>query len=202
MPRATPLKQLALGIAGAAIVALGVVSVWVERESDYTLGRLGGAGEARALVLYHPSRDAHFSDELSLAVARGFLKAGLAVDRATTTSATPDRPTGYAVVAVIGNTYYWTPDLPTQRYLRRARFDGLPVLGIMGGAGATGRSERMLDEALRRAGGSIVATRSYWLLRPNDEARIDEPNRARALQNAEALALEVGQRVVEDRSWR
>ncbi len=41
----------------------------------------------------------------------------------------------------------------------------------MGGAGSTGRSERMLNEALQRAGGRHAETRSFWLARPNDEAR-------------------------------
>jgi len=179
-------------LAGGALLLLGVagVSVAVEREAQYVREELGGPGPARALVLYHPSRDATFSDDLSLAVARGFQEAGLGVVRATVTRDTPAHPEGYAVIAVVANTYWWTPDLPTLRYLRRARFDGTPVVGLIGGAGATGRSERMLGEALRATGGTVVGTRSFWLLRPNDETRMDEPNRGVALELARRFASE------------
>jgi hypothetical protein len=36
------------------------------------------------------------------------------------TGETPVRPQGYAVVAVVNNTFWAAPDWATQRYLRRA----------------------------------------------------------------------------------
>jgi hypothetical protein len=192
------LKRIALGFVATALVGLGVVSVVVERESGYVLEPMGGVGEAKGLVLYHPSRDAHFSDDLSLAAATGLWKAGLTVERATMTGATPAEPADYAIIVVVSNTYYWSPDLPTLRYLRRARFDGIPVLGIIGGAGATARSERLLHEALLGTGGRVLSTRSFWLLRPNDEARMAEPNRAVAVEGAEIFALAIGRTVSRD----
>jgi hypothetical protein len=141
-----------LGLAGFAISGALAVTVWVQRESGYRVDHLSDGGGMRALVLYHPSRDAAFSDDLSLAVAEGLAAAGLAVDRATLTSLTPERPGGYAIVAVVSNTYYWAPDRPTLRYLRRARLEGTPVLGIIGGAGSTARSERLLEAALEGTG--------------------------------------------------
>ncbi len=167
------------------LLVLGVV---VEREGPYVFETLGpGAGPGRALVLYHPSRDAHFSDDLSLALAQGLMQAGLAVDRATLTANTPAHPAGYAIVGVVSNTYYWTPDLPTLRYLRRAQFDSALVVGLIGGAGATGRSQQMLDLALRTSGATVLTTKAFWLWRPNDETRMDEPNRAVALDLARRL---------------
>lgn len=106
---------LALGIFAAG------VSVWVEQEADYRTENLGGNGIHRALVLFHPSREAAFSDDLSLAFAEGLKSAGFVVERATVTSRTPEHQEGYALVGVVSNTYWWTPDLPTHRYLARAR---------------------------------------------------------------------------------
>src|SRR5689334_5239258 len=86
-----------------AVIALGaaIVTIVVEREAKYVLEPLGGTGPARALVLYHPSRDAHFSEEISLAFAKGLEAAGFAVDRATLTKQTPARPDQYAVIAIV-----------------------------------------------------------------------------------------------------
>ena len=181
-------------VTGVLLLALvGVVSIAVELEADDVQQALGPPGRAKALVLFHPSRDARFSDDLSLAFAQGLQAGGMGVDRATLTQHAPASAQGYALVAVVSNTYYWTPDLPTLRYLGRARLDGVPAVGLIGGAGATGRSQRLLDEALRGSGAKVLQTRSFWLLRPNDETRMNEPNRAVALDIARRWGTETAQ---------
>ena len=125
------------------------------------------------------------------------MKAGFQVDRATLTSATLARPEGYALVAVVTNTYYWTPDLPTLRYLRRAHLQGIAVVGLVAGAGSTGHSQRVLERALLRAGATVLQTRSFWLWRPNDESRPNEPNRQVALDLARQLGTHSGEDVRE-----
>lgn len=184
------MKKLAFGVLIMLAVGLVAISVLVQLEAEYVLEELGGGSSGVGLVLFHPSRDAHFSDELSLALSEGFKDAGLTVERATLTSATPGSPEGYAIIGVVSNTYYWAPDLPTRRYLDRARLAGVPSIGVIGGAGSTGRSERLLDEALHDAGATVLGTRSVWLWRPNDEDRMDEPNRAVALEVARQFGQE------------
>lgn len=194
------MKRIILGLAGFLALAWVVIPVIVEREGTPRLEQLGGGtGKGRALVLYHPSRDAHFSDELSLAFAEGLMAAGFAVDRVTLTSATPARPEGYAIVGVVSNTYYWMPDLPTMHYLKRSRMEGLPVVGLIGGAGSTGRSHRVLEAALRRTGATVLRVQSFWLWRPNDETRLTEPNRQVALDRARQLGSVSGARVLAAR---
>lgn len=178
-------------LAGASLLLCGlaVVTIVVEREADYTLQALGGEGEPKALILYHPSRDAHFTDELAIAVAQGLKAAGYSVDLATMTGMTPDQPKGYRLLVVVSNTYFWTPDLPTLRYLKRARLDHLPTLGVIAGAGATGRSQQVLERALSDSGAAVIGMRAFWTARPNDEHRLTEPNRAVALQLARQLGV-------------
>jgi hypothetical protein len=123
------MKRIALVLTVLVVGSWAAVSVAVEMEGAYVLEDLGGAGPVKALVLYHPSRDARFSDDLSFALAQGLKDAGFKVERATLTRSTPPRPTGYTFIGVVSNTYYWTPDLPTLHYLQRARLDGISVLG-------------------------------------------------------------------------
>jgi hypothetical protein len=54
----------------------------------------------------------------------------------------------------------------------------------------------MLEEALRKTGANVIQTRSFWLFRPNDEARMNEPNRHVALQIAKQFGVESGQMVL------
>ena len=63
------------------------------------------------------------------------------------------------------------------------------ILGVVGGAGSTGRSERLLGEALNAAARGEVHTRSFWLWRPNDKQRMDVPNRGVALDLARRFAM-------------
>jgi hypothetical protein len=174
------------------LLALVAITITVEREADYRLETLGNSGVKSALVLYHPSRDAHFSDELSLAVAEGLVTTGLSVDRATMTNKTPSEFKHYALIVVVSNTYYWTPDLPTLNYLDRAQLTDIPVIGVIGGAGATARSERLLGEALADSGARVLHTQSYWIFRPNDESRMSESNRAVAKELARQLGRKYG----------
>jgi hypothetical protein len=187
-------KAILLALAGTVLAGLAIVTVAVEQEADYTLQLLGGKGEPKALILYHPSRDAHFTDDLSLAVADGLNAAGYSVDRATLNGATPDQPKGYRLLVVVSNTYFWTPDLPTLTYLKRARLDHLPTLGVIAGAGATVRSQQMLERALSGSGATLVGVRAFWTARPNDQHRTNEPNREVALQLARQLGLAAGTR--------
>ncbi len=189
------MKPVLLVIGFLLLATAAIVTAVVESEGDYKYEVLGGAGPARALILYHPSRDAHFSDELSLALARGLVSAGLAVERATLTGATPDALSNYKLVAVVSNTYWWTPDRPTLRYLARTRLDGIAALGIIGGAGSTGRSQRLLDEALRKSGARVISTRSFWIFRPNEETDSGEPNRQVAMRLAEKLGRDTAQQL-------
>ena len=178
------LTVVVLLLAGAA-----VGTVFIEREAAYTLESAGGTGESKALILYHPSRDAHFSDDLSLAIAEGLKAAGYSVDRATLTGVTPDQPNGYRLLVVVSNTFFWTPDLPTLRYLKRARLNQIPTVGVIAGAGSTDRSQRMLEQSLADGGARVIAMRAFWTAKPNDAKRMTEPNRNVALQLARELGF-------------
>lgn len=189
-------KTITIAIGATLLLGVIVPTVAVELESKYKHETLSSGAGNRALILFHPSRDAHFSDDLSMSLADGLKAAGFSVDRETVTSDTPPTFEGYALIAVVSNTYWWTPDLPTLRYLDRARFNGTVVIGIIGGAGGTARSQRLLDEALRKTGANVIRARSFWLWRPNDETRANEPNRQVAMQLARQFAVDTAQIVL------
>jgi hypothetical protein len=186
------LLWILLGLLVLGLLVLAGVTIWVQREAPHKRETLFEGKAQKALILYHPSRDAHFSDDLSMAVARGFHDSGLSVDRETITKATAAAPGDYAVIAVITNTFYGSPDRPTLRYLKRARFGKAPTIGLALGAGATDRAQVILNEKLQRAGTNILDVRSFWISRPNDENRLQEPNRTVAEEMARSWAKRVG----------
>lgn len=182
-------------LAAVLIAGLAVVTLLVEREARPALESAGGFGPDRALVLYHPSRDARFSEQLAAAVAEGFAAEGFKVEIARTTKEAPDA-VAYSHVAVIANTYWWTPDLPTLRYLKRSDFGGRAVLGLIAGAGSTGRAQRVLERQLDAAHATVWDVQPFWTWRPNDESRRGVPNRQVAADKARALAAEFARAVL------
>lgn len=174
------------------LVAIGSVTVWVQREAPFQQDKLVTKGRGRALILYHPSRDAHFSDDVSLALARGFEEAGYRVDRWTMTAQTPRRPEDFAVMAIVSNTYFWAPDWPTQRYLARADLSGMNVIAVIGGAGNTQRAQGALARDIVRSGAKLISIRALWTSRPNQPGIRKEVNHQAAMALAHWMALDAG----------
>lgn len=190
------MRTIALTVGLILLAGAGIFTTLVEMEGDYTLETLGGQGKLKALVLFHPSRDVHFSDELSLALSKGLIAAGMTVHRATLTQDTPESPKGYALIAVVSNAYWWSPDLPTLHYLARARLEGIHAIGLIGGVGASARSQQLLEASLRQTGAKMIGTRSFSLIQSNDETRPSEDNREVALQMATQIGAGAGQVVL------
>jgi hypothetical protein len=65
-------------------------------------------------------------------------------------------------------------------------------------AGATGRSERKLHEALQATGAAVLTTRSFWIARPNDERQTGRSNREVARRMARELGLDAGRALPRD----
>jgi hypothetical protein len=177
------------------LIALGV-SWYVQREAPFE-ARIPSQDETpRALILYHPSRDARFSDDLSEAVARGFETTGLHVDIMTTTSQSPDQPRDYVLIAVVANCFFGRPDRPTLRYLAHADLTGMQTIGIISGSGATDSAQAILHQALAKAGASVIEVRPFWIKRPNDPARSDQNNRKVAGMMARAFAAKAARDIL------
>ena len=193
------LKWIVLGLVVIALVSIVTVTIYVEREAPFHKEELARGTSGKVLILYHPSRDAQFSDELTVALARGFEDAKLSVERRTMTGSTPATAEEFDAIAVVSNTFYGQPDWPTTRYLKRARFEGIPTIGIMAGSGSTERAQVELTDGLRSAGADLRGVHSLWIARPNDPARQGEDNRRVAGSMARKFAFELGQQVAAQR---
>ncbi len=94
------------------------------------------------------------------------------------------------------NTYNWAPDWAVSRYIRQQpSLGGKNVVAITLGSGSTKRAERQLKQLLEEKEGNVLRSVSLYLMRPNDESRLDESNVEVAVQLAQQLGEEVaGQR--------
>jgi hypothetical protein len=187
------MTRLKVGFVSLAVLLAGLaitVSIYVQIPVAAKTTRINADGGSRALVLYHPDKLGAFTDDLSSAIADELAKHGFDVMLHTMTPAQPPDPRSFALVAVVSNTYYWAPDRPTRKLLEELRFDGVMTIGLIGGAGSTDRAQRLFVESLRSAGAELYDVRAFWILRPNDETRLQEPNRGVAIDMARRFAAQ------------
>lgn len=189
-------------VAAILLVLLFAVGItfWVQAEAPFERETLVRTGRAKVLILYHPSRDANFADDLTESLSRGFAEDGLAVERWTITSKTPRRPEGFALIAIVSNTFFGAPDWPTQRYLDSAQLGGQDVIALIGGSGNTDRAEATLGKAISRTGARLILIRSLWTSRLNRGELNRGNHRQGAMQIARRTARDTGRAILDTHS--
>lgn len=185
--------KIAFGILGPLLLGWGGLTFWVEC-ARFAPARVLQAPKAagRALVLYNPDPLYDLDRQVGEAFATALNTRGWEVKLSSHGSTGEGPDPGVDLCVLIANTYNWAPDRPTVRYIRQSAWlAGKPVVAITLGSGSTARSKRLLEEALQTRGAQLLASETYWLLRPNDESRMDEPNVQVALERAQGLARKV-----------
>lgn len=131
-----------------------------------------------------------------MALAHGFEADGFAVERWTMSRHTPARPRGFAIIAVVSNTFFWAPDWPTQDYLDRADLGGQNTIAIMAGGGNTRRAQLVLMREIQDSGATLLTIRELWTSHPNIPDTKPGSNREQAMQIARQIAQDAGRQVL------
>ncbi len=175
---------------GSLLVLWGGLTIWAEQQRPPMAWNFpsDGAGP-RALILFNPDPLYDLDRQVGTAFAEGLQARGWEV-RLATLGAGPGRSeTDYELYVFCANTYNWAPDWPSVRFIGQAEWlEGRPVVAITLGSGSTYRSKRLLEEALAERGARILVSKTYWLMRPNDESRMQDSNIEVACEMARALA--------------
>jgi flavorubredoxin len=131
----------------------------------------------RALILYNPDPIYNLDAQLARAFSEGLEKSGWASTVTSYETVSDSVAPRYDLYVIIANTYNWAPDWPTRHFIERTRWlQGSSVVALTLGSGATERSMKLLEEVLNSQGVKLVDSRTFWLLRPNDESRMEESN--------------------------
>ena len=165
-----------------------VLTLWVQQDRSAVSWTATPEGyESRALILYNPDPIYDLDAQLARAFSEGLERAGWASTVAACTSFQDSIPPRQDLFVIIANTYNWAPDWTIRHFIENASWmEGESVVAITLGSGATERSQRLLEEVLQERRVELIDSRTFWLLRPNDESRLEEPN----VQVARELVLE------------
>jgi hypothetical protein len=187
------------------IVMLVILALWglltliVERTGDARIEARGAASaEYHAWIVYDPDPIYNLDERVSIAVAEGLAAAGWSVSVRTVAAAREADTAAVDLYVLCANTYNWSPDWAIGRYVRQHReLSGVPVAAITLGSGSTARAQRRFDQLIEKRGAYLLDSRTWWLLRPNDEDRMEEPNARVAADQAEAWGTTLAQRYRE-----
>jgi hypothetical protein len=176
-------------------IGLVLIMIWLQfsinRETVSTLEVINPQGKVgTALIVYHPGLS-DLQDQLTSAFTKGLSENGWRVERTTTSTSAPTTLTNYDLLVLGVHTYWWSPDGPTLRYLKRVGdLQEKPTLALLSALGATGRSERITRARIEAAKGKVVAVHPFWVMRPNKDSD-QRPNREVALDMAYQVGLKI-----------
>ena len=179
------MKRLLLISIGVILIAWLALTLLAERTGPAQSSSFGSAdASSQALFTYNPDLFYNLDEQLCASMAEQLATMGWKAE-VKTIAAAPTDVGAYDLVVFVANTYNWAPDWPTSRLIGTMDLSGKSTAAIMLGSGSTARAQRLLEEKLEDSGAEVLAVRSLWLMRPNDEERIEEGNVSIALDIAE-----------------
>lgn len=187
-------------IAMIALIWLGL-TLWVEMDGPARAWEVGEGGWTKsALIVFDPDPIYDLDRQLCQAFAEGLAEQGIQSTIATVAAAEEMEQAPPDLFVLCANTYNWRPDRSIVHYVESTTsLKGASVVAITLGSGSTEASQHAFEECIRAEGAVIIASRSSWLMRPNDDSRMAEGNVTVAVDMARRWAAELD---VPERSGR
>lgn len=148
-------------------------------------------GVPQAFVSYNPGIS-DIQERVVSTFVDGLVHAGWQVHLTTTSMRTPTDLTEYDLLVISTNTYWWSPDVPTKRYLNRLKLNGLPTVILVTASGQAARALERTEFFVKQAGGTVIKKKKFFVWRPNDENQMSKPNK----EVAEEIAYNLAQNLV------
>lgn len=179
-------------------VAWGLLTLWVEANGPAKSHILANAtSEKKALIVYDPDPIYNLDEQVCEAFGKALADKALSVKIATVASFTgmaPNNPalSNYDLYVFCANTYNWQPDWAVRDFIESAPIKQRPVVAITLGSGTTTAAQRSLEKVIANKQGQLIGSRSFWLVRPNDENRLEGSNVAICLDQVTTWASAIG----------
>ncbi len=185
---------IVFAVLAVIVVAVAYLDYGRNKEVASEVEVLNPAGTTgTALVVYHPGKS-DFQRRVFSGFMEGLVSNGWRVGSTTPSAQTPTDLSGFDLLVLGGPTYWFTPNRPVKRYLKRlGDLEGQPTVTIITALGVGERSASILQKQVREANGDLVKALLLYKMRPNDDDNFvdGEQNQALAVEMAMQAALEV-----------
>jgi hypothetical protein len=173
-------RYIKIAFSAATIIGVGWGALTLVAEirgpkKSWDLG--DSSAKESVLIVYDPDPFYDLDQQVCLAFADVLTNEGMKVKVASVSAAEESNFSNFNGYVFCANTYNWAPDWALTKYIENQEsLNKKPVIAITLGSGSTKRSQTKLEQLVIRKGGNIIDSHSLWLMRPNDEARMEEPN--------------------------
>ena len=154
------------------------------------------------LLIYNPDPFYDLDLQICTSFAEGFTsKNGFA--RLSTVNEIDQVTNEYDLYVFCANTYNYAPDWKISKVINSTiNLIDKNVVALTLGAGNTEKAQAKLERQLENQMANILASEAYWLLRPNDEDRLEEDNVKVANEEVKALGMKISALLQEEVSLK
>ena len=185
---------------GLVLIIWTVLTLWVQYSGkEFLYEYKADQSEASALIVFNPDPLYNLDEQVCKSFAEGLQLNGISSTVATVKSAKEQVENDYDLYVFCVNTYNWTPDWRLTKFIKgHPKLDEAKVVALTVGAGATMRAQRKLEWHLSDQGADLMGSEMYWLLKPNDENRMQDENVKLASDKAHNFGKKVGEELLAE----
>ena len=155
-----------------------VLTLYVQREvvkKNVTYGK--STNVFKALIIYNPDPFYNLDEQLCKTFAKTLSKNKWHATVSTVTSAKKMNIKSYNLIVFCANTYNWSPDKPVKNFIKSTdKLKQKNVVAIALGSGSTKRAQRILEKLILDADANLIASKSFWSMKPNDDSKTNQSN--------------------------
>jgi hypothetical protein len=192
--RILPNWKLIPFITAAVLVVWWIsLTLWVEREGPKKSWELGNkAATKKVLIVYDPDPFYNLDEQICRSFGEAFNGDKFHVVITSVKGASDFLHLPFSLYVFCANTYNWRPDRAISTFLTKSvDLNGKDVVAITVGAGSTEASQRAFEKLILQQNAHLLGSRSFWVLKPNNELKPEIPN----AQNATLMASEWGKQL-------
>lgn len=178
-----------------------ILTLFVEKKGPEITINIGQSkSNQKALILYDPDPFYNLDEQISKSFAQGLEEKGWASKIVSIASAKNLEDEQFDLYVFCANTYNWSPDWALSNYIKKHRqLKGKNVVAITLGSGSTKRSKRILEALIKQKEANLIDSKVFWLMRPNDEMKMNESNIKVAVEMANNFGKQVAQSFENDK---
>lgn len=178
------------------LIVWTALTIWAEYSGGSKVVTIGNNSSFKnVLIVYNPDPIYNLDEQICENFAKGLANENFNVKIATVKVAKKEL-NHYYLYVFCANTYNWAPDWLVKSYIEKhPHLKDKNAIGITLGSGSTERSQRILEETINSKQAKLLDSKTYWLLKPNDENRMKENNIKVALDMAEKFGTEIGKKI-------
>lgn len=149
-----------------------------------------------AMVIYNPDPFYNLDERVGKSFARGLVEMNWSAGICSTAAVSQSDLDKADLIIFCANTYNWAPDRAIVSVINNADLQNKKVVAITLGSGSTSRAKRLLEEHIKAKGAKLLDSKTYWLLRPNDEHQSKISNVQVAEKKAYEASLLISRRII------